>query len=264
VASIFLTPLFWLKFWRGRSREVLIQTSILAACAVFQILVVAHALLDEQADHVQRFAWLRFDLFSAVVFNQSPVHLFFGTPAMKGVGAFLGEWIGSYHLGARYYLLFALVGLCNVGLLLLVVGRRRMDLGESGFLLLLCYVTVVPLSLILGATAPWGTRNAMISGHYRFFIAPNVFVALAFLLHAFGEGPVWRTRLYRALVAWLLAVGAFLYLWHTPPFLAGGPSWREEVARWREDPSYPIRLWPANWRLRLPAERPGGEASRQR
>lgn len=264
VLSVFLTPLFWLKFWRGRSREVLIQGSILGACAAFQILVFAHALLGEEAGHAERFSWLRLDLFAAVVFNQSPVHLFFGTPAMKRVGAFLGPWIGGEHLGARYYLLFALVGLCDVGLLLLVVGRRRVNLGERGFLLLLCYLAVASLSFVSGTTGPLSTKKAMISGHYRYFIAPNAFVALAFLLHAFGEGPVWRTRLYRALVAWLLAIGAFLYVWHTPPFLAGGPSWRGEVARWREDPAYPIRIWPANWRLRLPAERPGGEASGER
>ena len=59
-------------------------------------------------------------------------------------------------------------------------------------------------------------------------------------------------------MVWLLLIGAFLYWRHTPVYFAKGPSWRAEVARWREESLHPIAVWPAGtWPpLMLPAQRP--------
>jgi hypothetical protein len=259
VLSVFLTPVFWLKAWTQRSREVAIQSAILTVCAIVQLSVVAYSLSFHRSTGGVRFTPFGYDLVAATVFNQSPVHLFFGTPAMKSVGEFLRDWIGSHHLGPHYYALFGLITVVNVGMLLLVIGRRRIRTEDPAFWLFLSYVWIVALSLLAsksGSIMPG--KLELITGHQRYFAAPNVFIGLSLLRHASRRLGTWTVHLYRALVVWLLWIGVFLYWGHTPWYFAEGPSWRAEVARWREDSHHPIAVWPAGtWPpLMLPAHRP--------
>jgi hypothetical protein len=259
VISIFLTPVFWLKFARQRIPEVRIQSLILSGCALFQLLILLRTLLLPRSGASLRFMPFGYDVVSATIFNQSMVHIFFGSPAMKAIGGFLSDRIGAFHLGADYYLLFALVTVCNGFLILLLLGlRRRVEVDAPAFQMVLCYLLVFSLSFVSAKVGMAGSKAPLISGHYRYFIAPNVFLALALLLHAFQVDSAWRARLYRTLVAWLLLVGAVIFWRYTPAMFAEGPSWREEVAQWREDESHWIQVWPGgNWPpLILPHERP--------
>ena len=36
------------------------------------------------------------------------------------------------------------------------------------------------------------------------------------------------------------------------PLFFSGPPWRPQVEQWRRDPSKPLAIWPAGWRVSLP------------
>jgi hypothetical protein len=85
--------------------------------------------------------------------------------------------------------------------------------------------------------------------HYSF--APNVLFALSWLaLASLGRND---TRIVAsAVVVWLIAVGAHEYFVPSAPYFASGPNWRSEVAAWRADPNYLLRIWPETWLMPLP------------
>ena len=83
----------------------------------------------------------------------------------------------------------------------------------------------------------------------RYAYVPTVLTGLALLgIAATGLG---ATRAFAGImVAWLLLTGTAYYLRIDPAF-ARGPSWGDEVRRWRTDPSSPLAIWPSGWHVRL-------------
>ncbi len=88
-----------------------------------------------------------------------------------------------------------------------------------------------------------GLIHARAGGRYIF--VPQALFSLSILaLAATSTG--WARRGAWVVVAWLLVLGGAEYVqpW---PFIAHGPSWRAEVAKWEADPSYRLHVWSADW-----------------
>ena len=54
---------------------------------------------------------------------------------------------------------------------------------------------------------------------------------------------------------WVAMVGVHDF-WQPAQIFAHGPEWRLEVAHWRDDPTYEVRVWPefpkGHWTIQLP------------
>jgi hypothetical protein len=128
---------------------------------------------------------------------------------------------------------------------------RELRSPRNGLLIALASLTILTtLSAKFGRTTG---RYAVLSG-----------IALLWLLLANtqprGGAVAWRPACAGVLLLVALAVGAVGYR-RDEAFrcVHGCPRWREEVARWRRDPTYPPQIWPAvfprtgpQWRVNLP------------
>lgn len=88
----------------------------------------------------------------------------------------------------------------------------------------------------------------------RYAFAPQSLLAITFL--ALTMAARGGLRLVAAgLCLWLLIVGQtqFRRPW---PTVAHGPAWREQVALWRANPDYTLRIMPPGWTMRLDVTAP--------
>jgi hypothetical protein len=84
-----------------------------------------------------------------------------------------------------------------------------------------------------------------IGGNGRYVFLPEVLSSLAMLALAAGSQRPERW-VARAAVGWLILIGVLDL--RTPDLvMKTGPSWRQEVALWRQDHTHPIAIWPQGW-----------------
>ena len=91
------------------------------------------------------------------------------------------------------------------------------------------------------------------AGRYTFLPQVLLALALAAIAGGFASQHRWEVWLARALVVWLIAAGA-RDVARQGLYMANGPNWRDEVARWRQDPAHPIAIWPPGWTMSLSHE----------
>ncbi len=92
----------------------------------------------------------------------------------------------------------------------------------------------------------------------RYFLIPNIlFLFSLFVLstHVKSISQKITSCLISVFLLWVVLVGAINYRPSKEPFddvFFAGPSWREEVEKWEEDPSYQLQIWPSGWSMSLP------------
>jgi hypothetical protein len=115
-------------------------------------------------------------------------------------------------------------------------------------------ITIAALSYF----AAEGDRMFLVSvaGSARYSYTPQVLFGLALL--SFAVIHTGRLATFaQALMIWLLFVGIHDFFWPSAPTFAYGPNWREQVAKWRENPEHELAIWPRGWKMRLPAQTAG-------
>jgi hypothetical protein len=250
VYTAFLCPAFFWKLWYERSRGALAVASTAALATAVQVVVFA-SLWSEHAIHpskLQAFDWVR----SATVTFYSHFVVPLGLRPLVRVLGEPTEVVAALARGSRdpWMLGVALLGVAGALAILVALVDRDLRSARNGLV-----IALASLAASTTVFAHFGRamgRYAVLSG-----------IALLWLLlsqtrRRAGAGPV-RTAAAAALLGWALAVGALGYR-HDEAFAcpAGCPSWRAEVARWRQDPSYAPRIWPGvvaagrpPWRVKL-------------
>jgi hypothetical protein len=113
---------------------------------------------------------------------------------------------------------------------------------------------IIMIISYLAALTPGGPLDLVpVDFGNRYYFAPAAINGLI-LLGLAATGPRTGQLLARVMVAWLLLIG-MVYYPHVTPAMARGPSWPEEVAKWRADPTHPIAIWPAGWAVSLAPRR---------
>ena len=257
VYTVALAPAAVLRAYWARGREARIHAVLIAGSAAFQAAIY---LLTETASGIERRRfdiadWGRTMAFAAYHSILRPVvGDDLGAPLTAAIG--LQEALGGPNLWRPLrelaklpdaYAAWAIaLSLLVVAGLLAMLGRPR-DLGQKVLLAALfsLWLIVVP------STAPGLPR-------LRYAALPGLVVVLALLQRALrgGRHSRWVARL---LLAACLLAGAKDFRHPIPPGAFGElpnrPVWRQEVAQWRSDPLYPLRIWPYSarysWPLRL-------------
>jgi hypothetical protein len=109
--------------------------------------------------------------------------------------------------------------------------------------------------MVFSYAGAYGDKQVMLTHPWhdaRYYFAPAAALSVVMIgIATSAAGPVrWVAT---ALVAWTALIGVAAYV---SPIraMAQGPSWRGEIAKWREDPRHPIALWPPGWSLELPSD----------
>jgi len=254
VLSCFLIPAFLLKWHRERSRSHLRYALILTACLLLQAGVFAAALMSNdggvafrlRATDPLRLA-ARFIHFQFVIpFTGRVIWLNDAVKTLDDrITALLRPIIDNTPEICDYMVLQQLLGLTIIALLA-VAGftlRRKRDTG----VVLTAFVVVAAFSTLFSVNS---------SGGPRYTYAPSVMMLVftAVIARTIGISvPLRRTAMGMLIAAVLLCdYRPTMVFAYSPDW----PKWRQELAQWRANPAYQLRLWPAPFVMTLPSPEP--------
>jgi len=237
VANCILGPFYIWAAWRDRSRSRAIQAAILVVCTAIQVTVVHH-MMQVQDRGLTRHSALPYVL-GAYLIN-GPISQFFTS------------W--SAHIGCRVLMsplltrwssmLWVLAEVTTVvtflffAWLLVRGGTLARRFGE---------IALFSLVVGLAGALPLNER-LMCDGGARYFFLCNVFMGFGLICTLKVKWKI-SNRVPRGLALMLACIflsGVYddVTLWTHPPFLW---DWQTEVAHWRKDPNYEIRVAPEYW-----------------
>jgi hypothetical protein len=240
--TLFLTPFFFLRLWKERERERLIQTSILLFFGVFQAWIVMHG------QGGRKFVFSTDGILAAILTNQILLPLFGYDLIIK-----INPWINTLRAqvaanqltAGNYVTLVAAVGAFGAGIYKLATSSKR-----SEPMMMFGVAMVTSVISIVGSFA--GIMVISLGADSRYFYVPNLLIAVAAVWSLRYATQLPRPVVYAAsvLLAWTLAVGASEYF-RFPEYFYNGPSWFNEVAAWRKDPARSMRISPSSAAVRV-------------
>lgn len=246
VISCFLTPLFFLKAWWEYKRERLVQACILAICTVIQLVVLWVSIRRNILP--PRDPVLDMTLFVSVLWTQSISMLLFG----RDIAIQFAELIRLTQANLESFELTGLLLLFTEIIFFLYISsklawQQRLILVGSFFLLII-------LS-IMGSLGSESDKYRLIlpDNGARYFYGPNVVLMFLLLANIEWRGNIpdrIRSGFFAILLVIALTLGVLQYQ-KFRDFTDSGPEWTEEISRWEKDQTYPIKIWPSNWEIKL-------------
>jgi hypothetical protein len=239
---IFLTPLFWLVAWLQRSKERVIQASILTCGALIQSLLVINALtLSERTVD-----------FNLKIFLMAG---FIKCVALPLTGIAVADWLARY---LRLASLNKFLPIIIVIFLLLFIYFFLKEIWSSKVfearLMAVGSILVLTLSYFGALNIDRLTLVSSIIGA-RYYYVPNAMLSLTILFSLSSDSLMKNVtkNIFKIFLAWLIIGGSIQYFStdKTPLFFIG-PDWAGEVRKWRENSNYQLGIWPVNWRMTLP------------
>lgn len=224
--SCFLTPLFLLKAWREKSAERFAQFMILFCGTLVELLSLYYGRAE-----THRPLTLGAIRLVGVIFS----HLLLAPFTTRSLFAFHLEALN----GTINPLVWLLVTGFTASILYCIRSNRDAKwLFASSFVALVC-----SLLGVLDAT----TKDLMLYAD-RYFYAPQVLLFIALLVCALKnrKGSV----ILRIILGMFLLLGALQYP-VLPPQITEGPSWKDEVEKWKQDPTYKLHVWPSFMAMEL-------------
>ena len=131
-----------------------------------------------------------------------------------------------------------------MGALAVMAWRRR---SLDALLLLGAGLTLAGASYHGGLLTDRGLFDVAAGQRYNF--VPQIAFSLSLIALTMASTGQAR-RAFFAMLAVMAVVAVYYYPSPSGP-VAHGPDWREEVARWRRDRSYPLAVWPLGWTMDL-------------
>jgi hypothetical protein len=236
----FLLPLFAARAFLDRSAPRAIQTAVLAAGVLLQVVFFYHANQTNGLPlNVSAFV-------SAILVKNLLVPLV----DYRTAGAISGALMNMAEAGTIPVAIAVaeLLLLCGLALSLWCRGKR------AWFWMFMCGVATALPSY---AAARGGTVNFLhIGSSNRYAFVSQVLFALI-LLGVALTGKAGGGRIARFGVLWMLVVGVSEF--HDDPVRAyfdRGPLWTAEIAAWRHDPMHVVHIWPDVWTVDLNAHEP--------
>lgn len=255
ILSCLMTPLFIYRWLKCRARQTLIYSATLCLCSIIQLLIFYQTYLRSDGSLSMRFVdrFIPIFIYDAVIsffytYLLSPYLLDFlmETKFKLWLDQILFNYISQEKLRDCESIMFLFGTL--TALVVLPLAIKSMKSLDTRFLVLSIMI-VYPLSNILSVSTIGGPRYVFapsailftviisrhdslgISGLYRTLI--GIFIAMTLLLHSID----FRTYMERA--------------YHN-----SWPNWKNEVALWRVDKNYLLKIWPPPWTMQL-KPRPG-------
>jgi hypothetical protein len=235
--TVLLGPVFLVKCFLDRRRENIVQAGVVSACAALQF-----AIFILFPSETSRFYPLDLRTFSTIIWTKNIMLPLFG---WKGIKPF--RWAYLHFPGVWGQILGIGLLLAEIWILYALVRRIR---SRDSILILGSFVltTVFSIAFMIG-------EKGLLVGEYggnRYFYAPNFMLGILVLLNFDMEGITRRRyRFWRALLILMLAMGAFRFRHLHEFFTRWEVPWKQEVATWRQNPQYPLRIWPEGWESKL-------------
>lgn len=232
ILTVYLTPFFWLRALRDKSRGALIQAAVLTLCMAVQCYVVLQFL--HSGERQIHFQWQ--DIGPALLTRDMALPL-----AGRPVSTHLA-FVIRQHLVPVFLMLWSGLAVVAIAFFSFLVGKGR----KSEILLLVLAAVWTSCLCMYGAiNSTSDLIYPAVSERYSF--GSNIMLALSLVLAAQGlrsDKAGWR-RASTGLLAAVLLVGVWDYgtymQWLMPE---ARPAWKLQIAAWDKDPSYRLQAWP--------------------
>jgi len=231
------------------------QTAILILCLLVQVAVFLNFYLSKDAGLSSRFGdinllyvlskMIRFlitvPFYERYVFS-SPFGEALDISFRKALSTITGPSI--YSPRYNFYLLEMVLGLSIILYLFILAYRKIKQLDTQLLAISILLVTVVSTYFSVNG-----------SGGPRYSFAPSIMIMLL-VVSAVNDKTIPKALSYLAII--LVTLSLTTSLTHYRSNMMGGvaydaswPKWKEEVKIWKNNPDYPIRIWPPGWTMTL-------------
>jgi hypothetical protein len=243
--SAFLTPLFIWDAWKSVEREKAVKALLMIMVCVLHAAFIGYVIATGSRQVGGRISGMSFATFFLIVWNRTIM-----TPILGGIPASrLMDWFQS---SSRivFHLAGGVAFIATLAAVWFFIHRAPLRIR------VLLAGSWAWISLI-GINAALGDKNGMIGPVYsaRYFVATAFIFLLMLILYIDPRRlrnelrpKIAVTLIILSLVNGLLTFRSALYYDET------WPKWRDEVKKWREDPTHELAIWPPPWKMKLPAE----------
>lgn len=246
VASCFLTPLYLIKAWITKQREAVVHAEIMSICALLQFIVVILCVQSGMMPK-SRYSFPDIPTLGVIISIKNFALLFCGLPATRVVSKYL---LDAYKTGGIEFSLLG-YGCLLLDMLFLWLLALRLDNKERIFIL-----GSFLLLTLLSTYFALGDKGDLIDSWVgqRYYYVPNVLI-LTMLFHAvIHESKRKTSKIFSLFLSFLLIVGLLngIAVFKSSTISdESWPIWSKEVAQWRKNPSYSIKIWPPGWQMNL-------------
>jgi len=233
--NAFLWPLFVLRAWRERSVDRWTQVVVMALGIAVQAGLVLAAPIENRPFGAP---------ITVVLALMGLEHVVLPLLGGQLAAPLSHELYIAFEAGRRPVWIMALpvAVLGAMGLL----AWRRADSTTLWLFLAGLWLAVVSYYTALTHNTP----NVLLLGlGMRYAFAPTVLFGACLVGLAASTPAGWLRQFATGAVWWMLAVGTISYF--DNPGFTTGPSWPQQVAAWRANPTHPIQLWPPGWAMKL-------------
>ena len=245
----FLLPFFWLFWFFNRERPKLNECILLTLFTLIQVWVVITTTHGAPRHYILSFSFVPY----AIMVKQFLIPLAGWDYAQTQIDYFRITFLQNY------WKLAWIIPLLYGAVLALII--RYKDKVAAFFFFSGIFV------LFLSLVADLGIPNAKLKIVYihpiiggRYFFIPSLLFFLCLLVlsnHRTNLPQKVISFTLRAVLVWVVAVGMLNYFPKDRELtneFTSGPSWKEEVTKWREDPNYLLHIWPERKTLQLPVK----------
>ena len=263
VLSCLLVPLYWLRALIEKKREVVVWALILSACTLVQLAVVVKSGSAKVDAGVITAMGLKLPVRSvhidpptlgSILMVKNGLLNFFGLSSSASMAKMIHGWYVKAGIEHQLFGYGSLILLAS-----LMLGLSRRIPGAARYLLPGGFVSLVVPSTALALVSDLGVLIGPYAAH-RYYFVPNVLVLLMVTCAIDWENPKRLVKPLNMACLFLLCMAVFGGVRDFRNFQGvkgqvydvSWPRWKEEIARWRKDSSYPVKLWPApQWQMTI-------------
>lgn len=253
--SCFLIPIYAMTAIIRPSKERFLQFGILLLCGVIQLAVFWYSLahdirdIETQAQKGRFMVEGQWDVLIPWLANHAIVKPLLGYGTFERVGWFME---GVLNNRSSYYLPLLIACTVAVGVWGVVLsGIEKHPQRNMASLLALAGLFIAVASFYAAYTDNFDRKSAMLHHIHRYFITPSLLMCWALTIHASHAVHAFSRILYYSVIAVFLGVGIHgVFVNHSDPYIHYA-DWSGEIARWKNDPNYRIRIAPRGNTLSL-------------
>ena len=244
-ASCFLAPLYLIRAYLTKKREAIIQAGLITICALIHITITT-TVLPTQPASLNRFYLPSAPTLGFIIWIKNFILPFFGLPLASAIGSIIlaacykqYEWPHAAGYNCLVFQVLFLLLLCS-----------KLDKNE-----IISVMGSYLLLVLLTTYAAYGNKTDYISPEHsqRYYYVPNVLMLMMVFL-SIKWSKEGASKIFALFLIGLLTMGILngAVIYRTSIESRESCSvWREEVAKWRTDHSYPLQICPSGWRIEL-------------
>jgi hypothetical protein len=244
--SCVLTPLYWIKAFRSRDREVFIQAIILSIGCLIQLLS-----MSIETDSAERHRLTSLATFGWITAIKTYGHVFSREFGQLLYDIIITDGQVPYMVSRLYFLLGYMWLAIWLGILAALAYRLRQSVALyllASYVLLFVFVSIFAIA---------GRDNIFLLypllGN-RYFFIPSALLLIVIMTSIQVPGRNVRSSAWAITASIVLTLGLLnsIHKYYTAlDDFSAYPEWKIEVGKWQSNPQHRLSIWPPPWAIDL-------------